>query len=445
MYKISPINSKEIARIVKGVHYGEASDIEYISIDTREKFNINTVYIAIKGKLYDGNDFINEAISKGCSLIISSVDIKSKIPYIKVENTIHALGSLSKYLSKNIRKIGITGSVGKTTVKEMIYLVLKEKYNASKTEKNENNEIGVPLTLLNSINNDICIVEMGMRGLNEIDYLSFLCEPEISVITNIGTAHLEKLKTIENIFKAKTEIIPNTKSIAIVPYDKRFLSYNYGEIKPIFIGKDVASKNIRYGNFGIEFDADCFGEIIKGFKLNTFNESYINNALIAICVGKIYLIPNYSILKAINSYACENMHGEIIKINGISVILDCYNASYESTKEALFSLKRYAEQNNKSPYLLIGDMLEIGEKTNEFHYRIGELAKDLCIKNIYATGNMTENTLDGFLGGTFFSDKREIAKEIIKDLNENDVILVKGSRKMKLEQIVEYMKEMQNV
>ena len=90
-------------------------------------------------------------------------------------------------------------------------------------------------------------------------------------------------------------------------------------------------------------------------------------------------------------------------------------------------------------------MLEIGEKTNEFHYRIGELAKDLCIKNIYATGNMTENTLDGFLGGTFFSDKREIAKEIIKDLNENDVILVKGSRKMKLEQIVEYMKEMQNV
>ena len=179
--------------------------------------------------------------------------------------------------------------------------------------------------------------------------------------------------------------------------------------------------------------------------LNTFNESYINNALIAICVGKIYLIPNYSILKAINSYACENMHGEIIKINGISVILDCYNASYESTKEALFSLKRYAEQNNKSPYLLIGDMLEIGEKTNEFHYRIGELAKDLCIKNIYAIGNMTENTLDGFLGGTFFSDKREIAKEIIKDLNENDVILVKGSRKMKLEQIVEYMKEMQNV
>ena len=174
MYKISPINSKEIARIVKGVHYGEASDIEYISIDTREKFNINTVYIAIKGKSYDGNDFINEAISKGCSLIISNTDINSKIPYIKVENTIHALGSLSKYLSKNIRKIGITGSVGKTTVKEMIYLVLKEKYNASKTEKNENNEIGVPLTLLNSINNDICIVEMGMRGLNEIDYLSFL-------------------------------------------------------------------------------------------------------------------------------------------------------------------------------------------------------------------------------------------------------------------------------
>ena len=444
MYKIKPIYASEIAKIADGTLFGKNTIIEYVSIDTREEYKLNTAYIAIKGKKYDGHTFISEALRKESSLIISNYRIQEAESNIVVTDTAVSLGRLAKYLSENVRKIGITGSVGKTTVKEMVYLVLNEKYNVAKTKENENNEIGVPITLLKSYDSDIVIVEMGMRGLNQIRYLSSVCEPEISIITNIGTAHLELLKTVDNIFKAKTEILEYTKKIAIIPYDKRLLSYNYREIKPRFIGYDVKFCNVNYTKNGIEFSIRFFDEIIEGFKIKSFNEGYISNALFAITVGKIYDVPNDLIVKAINSFKCQKLHGEQISINGITVILDCYNASYESVKASLFALKRYADLNNKTPYLLLGDMLEIGEKSSEYHYRIGELAKDLAIKNIFAIGKYARYTLDGFLGGEKFNSIAEFKEKIINNLSSNDVLLVKGSRKMKLEKIVEQMKESGN-
>ncbi len=437
MYKIQSIEAEKIANIIDGKLYGKNSKVEYVSTDTRECFFLNTAYFALKGEKFNGNAFVNEAIKKGSSLIVSNMKLDTKISHIKVNDSTIALGALAKYLTQDIKKIGITGSVGKTTVKEMTHLVLSEKYNSSKTNNNENNEVGVPITLLKSANKEFCVVEMGMRGAGQIRYLSSLCEPEISIVTNVGTSHLEKLKSIENIFNAKMEILENTKKIVIVPYEKRFISYNYGKIKPIFVGKDVIVSEFEYNESGIKFSVDYFGEKITGFSINGFNLCNLNNAVFSIIVGKLYNVPNELIVSAIKKYRSENLHGEIIKIKGISVILDCYNASYESVKASLYSLKKFSEVERKTPYLLMGDMLEIGEKSEEFHYRIGELAKDLSIKNIFATGKYAKNILDGFVGGEMVENDETLSKKIFESLGENDVVLVKGSRKMNLEKIIE--------
>ena len=444
MYKIQPIDASEISSIINGKLHGINSKVEHVSTDTREEFLPNTAYFALKGVKFDGNSFISEAIKKRSSLIISNVDIEDKVPHIVVNNSTIALGNIAKHLTKNVRKIGITGSVGKTTVKEMAHLVLSERYNVIKTNKNENNEIGVPITLLKAINNDFCVVEMGMRGPNEIRYLSNICEPEASIITNVGTSHLEKLKSEENIFKAKMEILENTKKLAIIPYDKRFLNYNYDKIIPIFVGKDIRYCELKYTDHGMEFSVDYFGEKINGFNIEGFNLCNVTNALFAVAIGKNYQVPNDSIIEGLNKFKSENLHGEIVIIKGITIILDCYNASYESVKASLFSLKKYSEIKRKTSYLLLGDMLEIGEKSEEFHYRIGELAKDLSIKNVFATGTYAKNTLDGFIGGELVENDMSLSEKILASLGENDVILVKGSRKMKLEKIIEQMKEKSN-
>ena len=224
MYKIPNTTSKEIAKILKNRLFGNNDVIEYISTDTRENFYNNTCYVALKGSRFNGNEFIDEAIKKKCRLVITDKYINSKIPIIVVNDTKKAFGLLAKAFSQKTNVIGITGSVGKTTVKEMLALVLKEKYSVLSTYKNENNEIGVAKTLLSVENNDYCVVEMGMRSQGEIAWLSYIAQPNISIITNCGTSHLEMLGSEENIFKAKTEIINNTKKYVIIPYEKRFIS-----------------------------------------------------------------------------------------------------------------------------------------------------------------------------------------------------------------------------
>ena len=444
MFEIKPISSKEISKILKAQPINEDVTVRYISTDTREAFLSNTCFIALKGNNYDGNDFICEAIKKKCALIITDKKFPLSVPSIVVKDTLVAFGLIAKHLSPRSRVIGITGSVGKTTVKEMLTLILKEKYTATATVKNENNEIGVAKTLLSQKDNDYCVVEMGMRGMGEIEYLSYLAEPYISIITNCGTSHLELLGSEENIFKAKLEILKNTKKYIIVPYEKRFFFNDYAEIEAIFVGDDIKYFDLDYFENGIRFSVKYNNSIIRDIKLRTFNVNNVNNALFAIAAGMLCGVPNEQIKLGLEKYKGENMHEEITKIKGITVIKDCYNASYESVKGAIFSLIKYAEIKKVTPNLLLGDMLEIGEASQEYHYRIGELCKDLGVKNLFATGKYAKNTIDGFSGGFACDKKEKLAQLIMSKLNENDVILVKASRALMLEKVVEYMKEIEN-
>ncbi len=443
MYKIKSVYAKELEHITEGKLYGENCIVQYISTDTREEYPFNTCFIALKGKKFNGNDYVKNARA---NLIITDEILDFEANYILVKDTKFAFCEIAKALSNKAKVIGITGSVGKTTVKDMTYLILKRKFNVKSTLKNENNEIGVAKTLLSiGENDDYCVVEMGMRRIGEIRWLSYLTNPEISAITNCGTAHLELLGSEENIFKAKTEIIPFTKKYCLVPDEKRFSDYKYDRAVPIFIGgKTVNFFDICYNEKGIRFSVVYEKEIIENIELSTFNINNAKNALFAISIGKLCGVPNNEIRSALKEYKGENMREEITQIKGITVIKDCYNASYESMKGAIFSLVKYAEINRLVPNLLLGDMLEIGENANEYHYRIGELAKDLGIKRLYAKGKYAKNIMDGFLGGIICSDNEEAAKNILNELNTNDTILVKASRAIELEKIIEKMKELSN-
>lgn len=445
MYEIKPITGQEISRILNSKLIGKDNIIKYISTDTREKFFKNTCFIALNGNNYDGNEFINDAIKNNCALIITNKSIIcSRTPTIIVKDTKIAFGLLAKFLSHKAKVIGITGSVGKTTVKEMVSLILREQFSISSTIKNENNEIGVAKTLLSQDDNDYCVVEMGMRGIGEIEYLSYLTEPQISVITNCGTSHLELLVSEENIFKAKMEILKYTQKYAVVPYEKRFISYDYEEKEVLFIGKDIKCLKLNYFENGIKFSVKYKNDVIENIELCTFNVNIVNNSLFAIAVGKLCGISNENIKHGLKKYKGENMHEEIIKIRGITVINDCYNASYESVKGAIFSLKKYSDIKKVTPNLLLGDMLEIGVESQEYHYRIGELCKDLGIKNLFAIGKYAKNITDGFSGGIVCNQSEDLASLIMSKLSENDVLLVKASRALMLEKIVDQMKEMEN-
>jgi len=444
MYKIKSISSEEIAKKLGGSLIGNNNVIQHISTDTREIFPSNTCFIALKGDKFDGNDFINDAVKKGSSLIITDKNIACGVPVIIVNDTKNAFGLLAKLFSTKKNVIGITGSVGKTTVKEMVSLILKEKYSIISTVKNENNEIGVAKTLLSQKDNDYCVIEMGMRGMGEIKFLSYMAEPQIAIVINCGTAHLERLGNEENIFKAKMEIIEHTTKYAIVPYEERFILYDYGKVEPIFIGNDIKYYDLSYFENGIKFSIKYDDNIIEDIELCTFNINYVTNAMFAIVVGKLCNVSNDEIKRGLKKYKGENMHEEISNIRGITVIQDCYNASYESVKGAIFSLKKYSEIKKVTPNLLLGDMLEIGDASQEYHYRIGELCKDVGIKNLFVIGKYAKNITDGFSGGIICNKRERLARMIMSKLNENDVILVKASRALMLEKIVEQMKEIEN-
>ena len=443
MEKIPEISVLDLCKILNVEPIYSNLTITHISINSKETSREKFCYIAIKGKRFDGYDFIDEAIKNGARVIISEKPIfSSNAIIILVENAIVALGLIAKYSNRSKNNICITGSVGKTTVAKMIKLILEEKYKVNSTIKNFNNEIGVPMTLLKGEKNSINVIELGMRGKGEIDYLSGLCEPNIAIVTNIGTSHIGILGSKEEIFKAKTEVFLHTKNYAIVPNEARFKSVNYKQISPIFIGDngDCFIKEYSYYSEGLKFSVEFKGQLYENIKIKSFSLHNLINSMYGIVVGFINGLTIEEIKCGLIKYKGDNMREEIININGITIIMDCYNASFESMKSALLMLSKYAELKNKTPKALIGDMLEQGEYSAELHYRIGELAKDCGIKSLFVVGKYSKYLMDGYSGGYCLNDVLNLPEIIANSIEEKDVLLVKGSREIKLEKIVEKMR-----
>ena len=422
--------------------------IKSISTDTRS-LKKNSLFIALKGENFDGNDFVDEALSKGSNIIIADnkrfKNNKDK-RIIWVNDSIKALKTISNNIIKDYggNVIAITGSNGKTTTTNIISKTLK---NNSKTLKNFNNEIGMPLSLMNaSSKSKNLIFEIGASKLNDIDYLSKILQPNVGLITNIGNSHLESLKNIDGVFKVKSEIVKNIKKngFLVVPNNNK---------KHLNKWKKMRS-DITTISFGMKDDSDFYPIDVKikqnglsflvtsrllekPIKISSSLEGVHNvKNILSACAVHYCLGQNLQdFSKSISLSKLDNLRQVKYKwIKGSTLIDDSYNANPDSTKKSIDLLSNY----NKKTVLLLGDMLELGRYKNKLHKEVGEYAKSKGISKLIAFGNLTRHSIDGFgKNGIFFNDETKLKNYLRKNITSKNVILIKGSRGMKMERFID--------
>lgn len=429
----------ELLKITKGkIVSGEKKNKEIgkICIDSRiiEK---NDTFITIKGNKIDSYIYIKDIINVASAVITNKkIKLKNKTPIIKVKNTKKAITQIGKYNRKKyIDKplIGITGSVGKTTTKDLLYQILKTQYNVLKTKGNYNNQLGVPI-MLSQINDkhDIIILEFGMNHLKEIEKLSKISKPTTCIITNIGTSHIGNLKTQENILKAKMEIIKGMKKGNLIINGNDFYLNKIKNNKKYSIIKtdDKNISNITL-NEKLFFDIDLNNKIYN-IEFNIPNKYLIDNILLSIEAAQLYKISNSNIIKAINNFKAPEERLEIINIkNNITIINDCYNASLESIKSSLSVLNN----TKKKKLIILGDILELGHLTEIIHKKIQEELEKIKDLQIITIGDNTKiiNL------GTHFNNNQEIKNYLDKIELKDTTILIKGSHNMHLNEIKDHI------
>jgi UDP-N-acetylmuramoyl-tripeptide--D-alanyl-D-alanine ligase len=401
------------SRITPACRQGRHHDSRFfknISIDTRTIIP-GDLFIPIKGPNHDGHDFIPEAVRKGAAVL-------------EVKDGLKALQDLAAYRRGKFKipVIGVTGSVGKTTTKDMIAAILSQEMNTLKNEENYNNEIGVPLTLLKlTKKHKAAVIEMAMQGLGEIELLARIARPTVSVVTNIGEAHLEFLKTKKNVARAKAEIFKyqSKNDFAVINADDEHFEHLKANVR-------CSISNVL--TFGILEKADISPNDLNGIELPIPGEHNIYNALTAIAVAKILKIKNASIVKGLESFRPSNNRMDVInRRDGVKIINDTYNANPQSMTAALKLLSCLEGRK----IAVMGDMLELGKKAKEAHRRIYKLSRDLKIDKVYTFGKLWPKS------SAPESNKKQLIKKLKKFFRPRDIILIKGSRGMKMEEVVE--------
>ena len=432
--------------------------LDNFSKDTRT-IKENDIYIGIKGEKIDGNTFYEEAFSKGASCCIldntTNVNInkyKDKT-IILVEDTIKCLGQLAIYKRSlyNIPVIAITGSVGKTSTKDIVYEVISKKYKTYKTQGNLNNHIGLPLTILSLKDEEALVVEMGMNHLGEISLLTKIAKPTVAIITNVGTAHIGILGSRENILKAKLEIleglqengtiiINNDNDMLHNYFSNNKINYNLITIRINNKSNYMASKIIEEP-FNSKFNIKN-----EEININVGGIAFIYNSLVAYAIGKLFNISEINIKEAINSFNLSPHRLEkITNKKGVTIIDDTYNANIDSMIAAINILGKV---KNKRKIALLGDMLELGDYTEELHRKLSKPIIDNNIDITITVGPLTKKYLvEELIKNNYskeciysFNSYEETYSLLKKLLNKNDIILLKGSNSMHINKIVEEIK-----
>ena len=421
--------------------------VEDIIINSTQVIN-NSCFFGIKGNNTDGSLYYKEALEKGANVLVLSKEYEYNFKgyedrvVIITKDTTKVLQDLAKYKRSLFKGpvIAVTGSVGKTSTKEMIASVLSQNYKVLKTKGNNNSQLGLPLTILRQKDEEVMVLEMGMSDLNHIHTLSLIAKPDIAVITNIGNSHIKYLKTKENILKAKLEIIDgmNNDKTLIINNDDIYLKDINPDINIITIGINNKS-NIMASNIKENIKTTFSIRDIDNLKVNG-PKNLIYNALFAYTVGKRLGLSRSMIKKGINEINNIKHRLELIKLNNnITIIDDTYNASYESIKLAINYLSKY----NNRKILVLGDVLELGKETKRIHKKVAELIKSSNIDVLITIGKHSK--IIGKLNKDIWLKhfrKEEKAREYIKsNIKENDVILLKGSNGMNLVNVVNYLKD----
>lgn len=443
----------EIAAAVQGkiIKEGNLEKCSKVSTDTR-KISKGDLFIALKGENFNGNKFAREAINKGAYIAIVSevlIDldgISKSSGIILVDDTLAALTRLSSYvLSKSkVLTIGITGSTGKTSTKDLTAAALSYKFKVYKTKGNFNNEIGLPLSILEMPEDtEVAVLEMGMSNLKEINHLAGIAKPSIGIITNIGISHIENLKTRDNILKAKMEITDyfTKENTLIINRDNDMLkSINSDKFNVCGIGIDYgdcyAAKNIELLEDLIKYTciSNKTGEEYD-FTLECPGKHNVLNSLLAIACARKLGLSFEEINEGFKNISRTSLRLEIIKNHNYTVVNDCYNASPDSMISAIDVLKNI---KGKRYIAVLGTMNELGEEAPNAHYEVGKYLKEKIIDKLYVLGDYSNKYAEGF-GGQYekAQDIEDLISLLLKDVKEGDVILVKASRTYKFERITE--------
>lgn len=434
----------EIAKACKGT-YNNDCEINGVCIDTR-KITKGCLFICIKGERFDAHQFAWEALEKGAAAVMIHRNIEVDGNYVMVEDTSKALLALGGYYRSkfDLCLVGLTGSVGKTTTKEFLYLVLSEKYNTIKTQGNLNNEIGLPQMLFQiDAGTEAAVIEMGMNHFGEIHKLSLAAKPTMALITNIGTSHIENLGSREGILKAKLEILDGLEkgSTVILNGDNDLLSgvkndaYNI-----VFFGVDngdFRAENIIQTENETSFEISYYGKKQK-IVIPTIGIHNVYNALAAFTVGYFLDIAPDLCAAGLNQYVPEGMRQKCVSRNGVTFIEDCYNASPDSMKAAISTLSNI--KGNKK-IAVLSDMLELGSYAETAHKEIGRTVAQSNIDYLLTVGEMSYFTAAaaeecGMKNVFHFNSKEELTEKLLEILENGDAVVFKASRGMKLEDVI---------
>ncbi len=451
---MKPLSLKEIIKAV-GATCDIVNDITVtgVSSDTRT-IGRGDLFVALSGENFDGHNYVKTAEENGAVAAVCSKPVECGIPVLLVDDTLLALHRLAAYYRTllNIKVVAVTGSNGKTTTRDMTKAVLSSKYRVYSTEKNYNNEIGLPKTILQMDDEyDIAVLEMGMNHLGEISRLTNIAKPDVAMISNIGKAHIGNLGSQENILKAKLEILEglNPDGLLILNGDDKYLrSAETGAFKKAFVGinsdAELSAEGIEVKGENTYYTAVYRGEKTEG-SIPVIGNYNVLNSLEAMRCGLHFGITTKEAFAALAGYKSVGMRCEAEVIGGVTLVKDYYNASPDSSRVALEALGDYTKGGKK--VALLGEMLELGDYSAREHKALGEM----CVKNGVELAMFIGDDCNAFKEGMpegviFKKDEREQYAEKIKALicdgkiASGDAVLIKASRGTKMEDFYEVIK-----
>lgn len=413
-----------------------------------------SLFVAFKGTSFDGHDFVLKALSSGAAgAVVSELRPEYKgaaVPIFVVSDTLKAYQDLARFHRRrfSIPVIAVTGSVGKTSTRNMIAAVLSEKYKVLQTEKNYNNEIGLPKTLLQlTAAHEACVVEMGMRGLGQIAELVDIGEPTIGVVTNVGKSHIELLGSQENIAKAKAELVQglDAKGTAILNGDDPFVApmKDLCQGRSILYGTDdsahIRAEHIACDEKGVRFTCRCFDRTFD-VSVPVIGRHNVYNALAAIAAGYLTGLSDAELQAGLSAYRGMAMRQELLHLGPYTFINDTYNANPASMAEAIRTLDLLTKGRKIA---VLGGMGELGDWAEREHRAIGRLVADMKLDALITMGNLAEDIAraaqDAGMKAVYMTDSHEAAARQLKALlRDGDTVLLKGSRSFAMEKILPY-------
>lgn len=438
---------QEITNIMHANVHGDIDDtrkIHGVVIDSRQVTK-DVLYVPIIGQRVDGHVFSKQTIEDGALI---SLWQKDHLPYpnfpvILVDDTLKAMQDLAKAYLDELRPlvIGVTGSNGKTSCKDMLYSIFSQEKKTQKTQGNRNSEIGLPLTIFDFDEDiEVAILEMGMENKGEITQLTSIAQPDISVITSVGSAHMENLGGRLQIAQAKCEILEGLKENGLFLYNheseeiKQVLPTLNTENKKIVSfgqGGDVSiTSDIKYDKEGIVFNCNILDAPVH---LRAFGDFQAMNALPCIFIAKACQLKEESILKGLADLEMTKMRTQLIPVSNAYILDDTYKSNPESAKAAIDTLMELPAQKHIA---ILSDMLDLGSEEKQLHFDVGEYAKQKGVDELYCTGPLSKETSDGF-NGKWYETKDEIYEAVKPLLDQDCIVLIKGSRTMKMDTLVD--------